>query len=62
MNQQTTLIIGASSAIAKALAAQVIADPDAELVLVSRDVSYYQSAEFEHAKLVRVNDYQEAEI
>ena len=62
MNKQTTLIIGASSAIAKALAAQVIADPDAELVLVSRDVSYYQSAEFEHAKLVRVNDYQEAEI
>jgi len=67
MKAQTTLIIGANSAIAKALAKQLSQSPDgqspgSQLILVSRNLEFYQSDEFSQALLIPVNNYQETEI
>ncbi|WP_320825740.1 SDR family NAD(P)-dependent oxidoreductase [Reinekea sp.] len=62
MTTQTTVIIGANSQIAKALAKQVIGYPDSQLIVVSRNIDFYQSDEFSQAMLIQVNNYQESEI
>lgn len=66
MTNQTTLIIGANSAIAKALALQVIDDNNSavntKLIVVTRDVSFYQHQKFSKSKVISVQDYQESSI
>jgi len=62
MKNQTTLIIGASSGIAKALAQQVISDENSTLIVVSRNIEFYQQDKFNQAKVIRVESYQESEI
>ena len=62
MTNQTTLIVGASSEIAKALAQQVSAQDNQHLIVVSRDVEFYQQPQFGHVDVIRVNNYQEDEI
>ncbi|MEL0660954.1 SDR family NAD(P)-dependent oxidoreductase [Psychromonas arctica] len=62
MTNQTTLIIGANSAIAKALALQVINNNDSHLIVVTRDISFYQHEKFSHSKIMSIKDYQESSI
>ena len=62
MTNQTTLIVGANSEIAKALAQQVLTQNNQQLIVVSRDVEFYQQAEFNHAEVISVENYQEEEI
>lgn len=62
MVNQQTLIIGANSDIAKAIAEQVQASEDIGLILVSRDLSYYQNTAFKHATLLTVENYESATI
>lgn len=60
MYNQVTLIIGANSAIAKALAKEVC--HQAQLVVISRDVSFYQQDCFNLAVNIAVPDYSEPSI
>lgn len=62
MTNQTTLIVGANSEIAKALAQQVSAQDNQHLIVVSRDVEFYQQQQFNNVDVIRVNNYQEQEI
>ncbi|MDX2321299.1 MAG: SDR family NAD(P)-dependent oxidoreductase [Moritella sp.] len=62
MKNQTVIIIGANSAIAKALVDVFIADSNTQLILVSRNVDDYQHDLFNRAKLIDVKNYQECEI
>ncbi|WP_160063940.1 SDR family NAD(P)-dependent oxidoreductase [Psychromonas sp. L1A2] len=62
MTNQTTLIIGANSAIAKALALQVIKESDTKLIVVTRDTSFYQHEQFNNSKVISIKDYQESSI
>lgn len=62
MKNQTTLIIGANSEIAKALAQQVITEKNSGLIVISRNIDFYQQDKFNQAKVLRVESYQEAEI
>ena len=62
MKNQTTLIIGANSDIAKALAQQVITDKDSALIVVSRNIKFYQQEAFNQANVIPVESYQELEI
>ena len=62
MTNQTTLIIGANSAIAKALALQTIKEDDTQLIVVTRDISFYQHEQFNNSKVISVKDYQESSI
>ena len=62
MTNQTTLIIGANSAIAKALALQVIKESDTKLIIVTRDTSFYQHEQFNNSKVISIKDYQESSI
>ena len=62
MTNQTTLIIGANSAIAKALALQVIKESDTKLIVVTRDTSFYQHEQFNNSKVISIKDYQETSI
>ena len=62
MKNQTTLIIGANSEIAKALALHVITCTDSSLIVVSRNVEFYQQDKFAQAKVISVDNYQTSEI
>ena len=62
MTNQTTLIIGANSAIAKALALQVIKESDTKLIVVTRDICFYQHEQFNNSKVISIKDYQESSI
>jgi len=62
MTNQTTLIIGANSTIAKSIALQIIKDNNYKLIVVSRDITFYQQQQFTHSKIISVEDYQEASI
>lgn len=66
MTNQTTLIIGANSEIAKALALQVITDNNStantKLIVITRCADFYQQAQFSNTKVITVDDYQEASI
>ena len=61
LNQQT-LIIGANSDIAKAIAKQVQASENNGLILVSRDLSYYRNIASERITLITVQDYEATTI
>ncbi len=60
MTNDLTLIIGANSEIAKAIASLVC--DKAQLIVISRDVSFYQHQLFESAVCITVPDYSEASI
>ena len=62
MTKKTTLIIGANSDIAKALALKVIADKQTQLIVLSRNISFYQQQQFSQAAVIHVNNYHEQEI
>ena len=62
MTKKTTLIIGANSDIAKALALKVIEDKQRQLIVLSRNISFYQQEQFNQAKVIQVNNYHEQEI
>ena len=62
MTKKTTLIIGANSDIAKAIALKVIEDKDAQLIVLSRNITFYQQAAFNQANVIEINNYHEQEI
>jgi NAD(P)-dependent dehydrogenase (short-subunit alcohol dehydrogenase family) len=62
MDKKTTLIIGANSDIAKALALKVIDNTKSTLIIVSRDTRFYQQALFSQATVIHVDNYHEQSI
>ncbi len=62
MTEAITLIIGANSEIAKALARQVAVKGDTMLIVISRNIDFYQQDIFAHSHAIKVNDYTESEI
>ena len=62
MSIQTKIIVGASSGIAKALALQLVEEPTTQLVIVSRDISFYQTEKFASSLLISIEDYSESNI
>lgn len=62
MKNQTTLIIGANSDIAKALAQQVIINKGSELIVISRNIDFYQQKAFNQTNVIPIENYQELEI
>lgn len=62
MRTQTTLIVGANSEIAKAIALQVIHSANQQLIIVSRNTEFYKHPQFHDTKVIKVKDYQEKTI
>lgn len=62
MKNLTTIIIGASSEIAKALAQQIITEQNSTLIVVSRHVDFYEQDAFSEAKLIALKSYDEQQI
>lgn len=62
MKNQTTLIVGANSAIAKSLATETAKASNTELIVVSRDTEYYRQAMFTDSHILTVDDYHEVTI
>ena len=62
MLPKITLIIGANSGIAKSLALKTVQNENSHLVVVSRDVSFYQQALFSEATVINIKNYDEQEI
>ncbi len=62
MTSHAMLIIGANSEIAKAIAAQVINNDTVQLIVISRDCSFYQQDKFADAQLITLENYQEQTI
>lgn len=62
MKNQTSLIIGANSEIAKALALLLVDDINTNLVVITRNVDFYQQDHFAECKVIKVDDYQESTI
>jgi NAD(P)-dependent dehydrogenase (short-subunit alcohol dehydrogenase family) len=66
MINQKTLIIGANSDIGKAIAAQVQGSKNTGLILISRDLSHYNSVDVDikntHVQKIIVKDYQPQSI
>lgn len=62
MTKKISLIIGANSAIAKALALNIQNSGNTSLIVVSRDTEFYQNSIFSGIKLVQVKNYREEEI
>ncbi|MEW6998727.1 SDR family NAD(P)-dependent oxidoreductase [Colwelliaceae bacterium BS250] len=57
MTNQRTLIIGANSNIAQAIATQILNDADQGLILISRDLSTYQNIDEVSARCIPVENY-----
>ena len=62
MKNQATLIIGANSEIAKSLAKIVVDTTDTQLIVVSRDTSFYQQATFSNTNVIMVDNYEEETV
>ena len=62
MITKQTLIIGANSAIAQSIAAQLADDKDTGLILVSRDLNAYSALVNDNAVNITVEDYQSTAI
>lgn len=63
MEKHTTLIIGANSGIAKALAEQIVAlKKTQQLIVISRDIGFYQQPLFDESHVINTPDYQESTI
>lgn len=61
MKKPITLIIGANSGIAKAIAKKVAGD-DGALIVITRHMDYYQHQSFNHTQLISVESYDEDDI
>jgi NAD(P)-dependent dehydrogenase (short-subunit alcohol dehydrogenase family) len=62
MTKKTTLIVGANSDIAKALSIKIINSEDPQLIIVSRDISFYQQTLFSQATVIDIASYDEENI
>ncbi|MDO6719252.1 SDR family NAD(P)-dependent oxidoreductase [Psychrosphaera sp. 1_MG-2023] len=62
MQKQQSLIIGANSGIAKALAAEVLSRSDKGLILVSRDLAIYENTTGPHIHKIEIDNYHVDEI
>jgi NAD(P)-dependent dehydrogenase (short-subunit alcohol dehydrogenase family) len=62
MKKPTSLIIGANSEIAKALAQQIVNDAKSNLIVISRDTSFYNKPMFADTITIDVDNYLEEEI
>jgi len=62
MKKQTTILIGANSAIAKSLAQEIITEHNTQLIVISRNTQFYQQDLFENTKVIQVNNYHESQI
>lgn len=62
MKNPTTLIIGANSEIAKAIALQIVNDEKSNLIVISRDTSFYNQPMFANTIIIDVDNYLEEEI
>jgi NAD(P)-dependent dehydrogenase (short-subunit alcohol dehydrogenase family) len=62
MAKLATLIIGANSDIAKAIALKIAKTESSSLVIVSRDIRFYRQAVFSQATIIEVASYHEQEI
>jgi NAD(P)-dependent dehydrogenase (short-subunit alcohol dehydrogenase family) len=62
MKNQVVVIIGANSEIAKGLAEHFSGNSFIEIIVISRDISFYQQDKFEKFSVIKVNDYQEETI
>ena len=62
MENQTTLIIGANSDIAKAIALNSINKPENKLIVVTRKGDFYQDEKFQGTNVILVDDYLEESI
>jgi len=62
MQHNATLIIGANSEIAKALATTIRLNTDDYIVIVSRDISYYQNNSSHRQLCIKVDNYNEQSI
>lgn len=62
MKNQATLIIGANSDIAKALALKVITLNPKNLIVISRNIDFYQHPSFAQVTVIKVEDYEEETI
>jgi NAD(P)-dependent dehydrogenase (short-subunit alcohol dehydrogenase family) len=62
MSKKTTLIIGANSEIAKALALLIINTEYSHLIIVSRDTSFYQQNLFNQSEIITITNYNEDNI
>ncbi|GLS89183.1 short-chain dehydrogenase [Psychromonas marina] len=63
MKNQTTLIIGANSGIARALAIQIATqEKNTQLIVISRNSDFYQQKIFNDSAVFTVADYQEETI
>lgn len=62
MKNQATLIVGANSEIAKALALKIIESPEKQLIVVSRNIDFYQQSVFIQANVIQIESYQEESI
>lgn len=66
MKNQTTLIVGANSDIAKAIAQKIVLqtenEPHKKLIVVSRNTAFYQQAAFDKTLVLPINNYQEQTI
>lgn len=60
MTKNLTLIIGANSEIAKGLATKLC--NEGQLVVISRDISFYQQLMFDKTVIICVKDYSESSI
>lgn len=62
MKNQTTLIIGANSQIAKALAEKILKEDHSQLIVISRNNDYYQQSHFSNSIAMTLADYKETSI
>ncbi|MGJ8581011.1 MAG: SDR family NAD(P)-dependent oxidoreductase [Psychromonas sp.] len=62
MATPTTLIIGANSEIAKALALQTLHQSNNEIIVITRDSTFYQQPMFHSTKVITLPNYQEESI
>jgi len=60
--QKTTLIIGANSEIAKALALQLQPEELSHLIVISRNIDFYQQDKFKQSTVIPIENYQESSI
>lgn len=62
MRKQSTLIIGANSEIGKAIALQESAKASTQLIIVSRNIDFYQQPTFQHCHAIATDSYQQQDI
>lgn len=62
MTKKVTILIGANSEIAKALAKSVINSNETELIVISRELSFYHQPIFDNSHLITIRSYSESNI